>query len=125
MKKLMIILVIILGFTSNVYSQVKEYTATEFTMKFKDKWYPWEENNSKISLNFDKDVVTIHSYVPQIYTITGRTTPPLDNDGQQMAFTCVNELNEKCIIRFRLQNNHKKQIYIDHEDGTIYVYTLK
>ena len=125
MKKLMIMLVVILGFTSNVYSQVKEYTATEFSMKFEGNWYPWEENDSKISLDFNNDKVIIHSYVPQTYVITGKTIPPPDNNGQQMAFTCVNERNEKCTIRFRLQNNGKKQIYIDHKDGTIYVYTLK
>ena len=125
MKKLMIILVITLGFVNNAHSQVKEYAAKEFSMKFKGEWFPWEKNNSKISLDLDKDMVIIHSYVPQIYTITGKTNSPVDEGGHQIAFTCINEHNEKCVIRFRLQNNGQKQIYIDHEDGTIYVYTLK
>ena len=120
----MVILVFILGSTGNVYSQVIEYTAREFSMKFEGEWYPWEENHSKVSLDLDNDIVTIHSYVPQIYTITGKTTAPPDNRGHQVAFICTNERNEKCIIRFRVQNNGRKQIYIDHEDGTIYVYTL-
>ena len=47
MRKLMVILVFILGSTGNVYSQVIEYTAREFSMKFEGEWYPWEENHSK------------------------------------------------------------------------------
>lgn len=126
MKKFITIMIALLGFAVISFAQIKTYTAYEFTMRINDEWCPWEANDCKIDVDFDHDTVTIHSYIPQIYTITGITTPPPDNRGEQKAFTCVNNDGESCRLRFRIQTNGRRQIYIDNfVTNTVSVYSLK
>jgi hypothetical protein len=126
MKKFILFLTVFLGFAVSSFAQTEKYTSSQVTVRVGDKWEPWTNAECSIEIDYDEDVVRIDSYVPQVYHITGLTTPPPDNNGVQKAFSCTNEKGEECRIRFRIQKNNTRQIYIDNwKEDTTTVYTLQ
>ena len=125
MRKLILMLAALSGFVLSSFAQVETYTASAFTMHYDGKWWPWEPNDCVIEVDYDNDIVTIHSYIPQIYTISGELEQPLYQDGKRVAYTCSNQDGEYFLLRFTVLKNGKRAVYIDsiHENITS-VYTI-
>lgn len=124
MKKIILIVILILGFNIISVAQVNYFTAYEVAIKVDGQWSPWEDVNIRIKIDIDNDRVIIYSNKLQIYDIISEIEAPSDSIGKQLAFKFIDQDDDIGTLRFRVQNNGVKQIYIDFNDIS-WVYNVK
>ena len=125
MKKFFLIFVLLLTvFTTQAQNNVIYETTHELAIKINNQWSEWKPCNVTIKIDLDQDKVTIYSDEVQIYRIIGETMSPNDYSGKQISFLIIDQDGDKGRMRFRVQNNGARQIYIDFNNIS-WCYTLK
>ena len=125
MKKILLIFALLLTvFTTQAQNNVIYETTHELAIKINNQWSEWKPCNVTIKIDLDQDKVTIYSDEVQIYRIIGETISPNDNSGKQISFLIIDQDGDKGRMRFRVQNDGIRQIYIDFNNIS-WCYTLK
>lgn len=125
MKKLL--LFILLSISVNTYAD-NWLKATEFAFKIKidnvwQEWSDWSSCDINIKIDFEKEKITIYSKEVQIYYILEEIEAPFDPSGEQIAFRVKDHEGDYGRLRFRLQENGTRQIYIDFNNMS-WVYSI-
>lgn len=129
------LLFILLTFSATSFGQVYKLKSTSFSSKYKINDYRWSdwseatESSVLITIDVNKDRITMYSKTTQIYDIAeyeGKTT---DEDGDDfISFFCINEDGLSCRVRLAKLNsqNGRNQVYVDFSDmkWMYNVYTL-
>lgn len=118
-----------------LHAQVYKLKATNFTSKVNvegrgwGEWADWKDSDVLITMDMDKDRITIYSKEVQKYDIAEYEGKETDDDGDDIwSFFCINEDGVKCRVRLaKLKSqNGRNQVYVDFSDLMIVynVYTL-
>lgn len=87
-------------------------------------WSDWRECYIEIVLDTDSNSITLHSKnIEKVFKIDPSFRKIKDNNSITTLYTVLKSENNCLYIRFRIQRDGVKQIYIDYED-IIYVYNL-
>lgn len=130
MKKLLTLSVAIFCTIVMCYAEVIKLQATSFAFKSQNDygywsdWSDWEDSSCLIVINADNDRINIYSKVPQEYDIYDYEGESSDNKGgTQFTFKCIDEDGLRCTIRFRVQSDGGRQLYVDYAD-MMWVYNV-
>ena len=125
MKRLILLLVLMLGLTT-VKAEILWFKATHYAIKIAkinaygdyvwSDWTDWEKCSVYVKMNTDSDLVEIFSNKKQAYRLVGEAETPYDDSGKQVGFKVVDQDGDIGTLRLRIQNNGTSQIYIDFAD---------
>lgn len=80
-------------------------------------WGDWEKSNMNICIDLSEDIITVYSPRKQVYRIYGTYNNGEDytdkNGGRNVKFYAIDQDDDKCEIRLRIEKNGNSQIYID------------
>jgi hypothetical protein len=119
------LMLVLLTLSSAAFGQVYKMKSSSFASKYQIndyKWSEWSEASESsvlITIDLNKQRITIYSQTKQVYDIAedeGKTT---DDDGDDFySYYCVNEDGLTCRIRLAKLNsqNGRNQIYVDFSD---------
>lgn len=124
MKKLMLIVTLLFGFTVISNAEVRWFNAYEVAIKYNGEWTDWEDCNVDVKLDISNDLVVIYSAETQVYSILYEIEAPHDSSGEQIAFRAKDHEGDYCTFRLRIQNNGTKQLYVDFADVS-WVYNVR
>lgn len=133
-KFLLFVVMLVLS-APRLQGQVYKLKATNFTSKINvegrgwNDWADWEDSDVLITMDMDKDRITIYSKEVQKYDIAEYEGKETDDDGDDiLSFFCINEDGVKCRVRLAKLNsqNGQNQVYVDFSDLMIVynVFTL-
>ncbi len=131
MKKFLLsTIVCLIAFASNA-SDIYRFRTTDlatktynYTYGYWNDWSDWEDCNVSVTINFNNDRITIYSSKTQIYYITEYNDIEYDNDGsRQLTFNCLDDDGLRCDVRYRIQEDGQKQLYVDYND-MMWVYNI-
>lgn len=119
------LILVLMTFSATTFSQVYKLKSTSFSSKHKINDYRWSEwseateTSVLITVDLNKDRITIYSKTTQVYDIAeyeGKTT---DDDGDDISsFYCVNQDGSTCRVKLVKLNsrNGRNQIYVEFSD---------
>lgn len=117
MKKFLFIFVLLFGCVlSNAQNKIIHETAYEYAFNLDNTWSDWYKCDVAIEINIEKHRVIIFSQKLQVYEILEEAPTPPDNSGTQVGFTVIDQDGDIGRIRFRVQNNGNRQVYVDFQD---------
>jgi len=133
MKAILIILLLGLTcFPSDLFSQVYKNRATEVAYKYNDshgrwsKWSDWTNCDILVVTDLDKETFTIYSKEAQEFDIVNYYEKEYDAEGVEVfRMFCVDKEGIRCNIRERFVDDgvYFAQLYVDYADF-MYVYNL-
>ena len=128
MKKIFITLVLLIYTTLSYSEEISFYTNFMSYKILKDSvwqdWSDWKECYIEIVWNTDSNSVTLHSKnTEKVFKIDPLFRKIEDDNSITTLHTVLKSENSCLGIRFRIQRDGVKQIYIDYED-IVYVYNL-
>ena len=130
MKKFILLLfAFLVTTTGDLFAQTYKYHTTDFAYKAVNEygywmdWSDWEPSRCLVTINTDKDVITIYSEVPQEFDIVDDLGERYDDGGSNLTFLAVDSDGDRCHIRLRKQNNGVLQLYVEYGDA-MWVYCL-
>lgn len=114
-------------FTSSAtaFGQVYKLKSTSYSSKYKvndyrwSDWAEWEESNVLITIDINKDRITIYSKLTQVYDIAENEGETFDNDGDiTLSLFCVDKDGLTCRIRLvkLISQDGRNQLYVDYDD---------
>ena len=128
MKRLIFILISLLCF-SFAKAEITFYKADSFAYKYVNAygnwtdWTRWQYSDILISIDSNRDIITIYSEMEQKYRIIEWNGRYRDNKGgEQTEFIVVDQDGDKGIIRIRIQSNGVAQLYVEF-DNVMWVYS--
>lgn len=133
MKKYFFILlaVMLFGVTNKVEAQTYNYRAFEFSIKYLNdngtwtNWSDWKKVNIRVKIDFDTDLIVVHSQRTQVYqVISGGESYTDSSGGQQVKFKVIDQDDDYGTVRLRIEKNGNSQLYIDFSD-VMWVYNVK
>lgn len=129
MKKLLLILICLVGFIS-AYSQTQWYNSKSYAYKDSDyygnwnNWSSWIKCNVNIKFDLNSDLIVIFSNKTQVYRVTEFNGTKYENDRSQQAyFKAVDQEGDRCGIRLRIESNGNSQIYVEFSN-VMWVYNV-
>ena len=123
--------IVFLAFSTVSFGQVYKLKSTSFSYKYKindyrwSDWDEWKEATVLITIDLNKDRITIYSKVTQVYDVA-ENEGEYDSDGDKtLSLYCVDKDGLTCGIRLVKLNSRggKKQLYVDYKD-MILVYNV-
>ena len=131
MKKLLVSFsVLLLSIFTYSYAQTYKYMTTDYSYKYVNdygrwtEWSKWEKTSMLVVLSLDRNVLSIYSEEMQEYDIYDWSREQTDADGgTTLEFKAVNRDGLRCNIRFRVQKDGQKQLYIDF-NNVMWVYNI-
>jgi len=135
LKSLCLTTVVLFSFCMTSYGQVYKFKSTALSMQTKineyrwSAWDAWEETSVLITVDINKERITIYSKEIQIYDIANYEGETTDNDGDTtISFYCVDKDGKTCRIRLvkLISQDDTKQLYVDYSDARLVynVYSL-
>ena len=119
MKKLIFTLLACLCF-GIVEAESLFYRASFFAYKCVDndnhwnEWSDWEPSKNVLSIDTDKETITIYSEQEQRYIILDRGDDDQDAaGGEQVEFSVIDQDGDSGVIRVRAQKNSVLQLYVE------------
>ena len=89
------------------------------------EWSEWMASNIPVTINLDDDVIIVYSKMRQTFRILRYVGEyPDDMGGEQYEWKAIDQDNDRCRIRFRVDINGKRQLYIEYANIK-WVYNLK
>jgi hypothetical protein len=133
MTKIKIILVLsflVLGFNQS-YGQTYKFKTSGYSVMLKDqkgksgKWSDLDLVNILVTLDTDKNRVTVYSEVIQLFEIIDYIPFEENETDGVYTFTCKDNNGEDCTLSIitRKKQDNRKQLYI-HYDNRIIVYNI-
>lgn len=113
----------------NASAQAYVYQAKFFAMNILkgngdwSGWSDWEKSTVKVVIDFNNDVIHIHTDKKQTYVVleyTGDYTDKLG--GKQYQYKVIDQDGDLGIIRLRIEKNGNSQLYVEFAD-VILVYS--
>lgn len=104
------------------------YRASYFAYKFVEndhwnEWSDWEPSKIVLSIDTDKETITIYSEQEQRYIILDRGDEDKDAaGGEQVEFSVVDQDGDNGVIRVRAQKNSVLQLYVEF-NNIMWVYS--
>ena len=123
--KLLGLIIFLLTLSTTGFGQVYKLKSTSLSSQYKVNEYKWsgwsefEECNVLITIDINKDRITIYSKETQVYDIAEFEGETTDEDGDDFtSFYCVNEEGLTCRVRLAKLNSQDGllQIYVDFDD---------
>ena len=131
MKRLILMLLMVIGIGMAVNAQTYYYRTTAFAIKQMNDygrwsdWSDWEDSDMLMTINFDDDVVKIFSPTPQKYVITKYVKNYTDSSGgKQVEFKFVDQDGDRGNMRLRIERSGNSQVYIEF-GNIMWVYNVK
>jgi hypothetical protein len=128
MKKLIFTLLACLCF-GIVEAESLFYRASFFAYKCVDndnhwnEWSDWEPSKIVLSIDTDKETITIYSEQEQRYIILDRGDDDQDAaGGEQVEFSVIDQDGDSGVIRVRAQKNSVLQLYVEF-NNIMWVYS--
>lgn len=130
MKRVLTILICIIGFASAAFAENQWYKSNSYAFKqvnsygYWNNWSDWQPCNVNIKFDMINDRITIYSNVTQSYKITYYYGDTQDDYGGYQSYFLANEANGgRCTIRLRIEQNGNSQIYIEYTNA-MWVYNV-
>lgn len=128
MKKIFITLVLLIYATLSYSEEISFYSNFMSYKVLKDSvwqdWSDWKEFHIEITLNTDSNTITLHSKNSEkVFKIDPLFRKIEDDNSITILYTVLKSENNCLGIRFRIQRDGVKQVYIDYED-IVYAYNL-
>ncbi len=105
------------------------YRASFFAYKYVDndnhwnEWSDWEPSKIVLSIDTDKETITIFSEQEQRYIILDRGDDDQDAaGGEQVEFSVIDQDGDTGVIRVRAQKNSVLQLYVEF-NNIMWVYS--
>lgn len=117
--------IILLVFSMTSYGQVYKLKSSSLSIKTKindykwSDWSDWEEASILITIDVNKDRITIYSKETQIYDVAENEGESYDSDGDKtLSFYCVDKNGLTCRIRLikLISQDNRNQLYVDYSD---------
>lgn len=128
MKKLLILILIVFGFTISSKAQIQYYKTTAYAFaniyNGKYHWSEWQSSDIVITINLNNDVITIYS--PKIQAYKVYKVGPIENGktiGSQLTFYVYDQDLDKGTIRLRIAPDKTSQMYVDF-NNVAWVYNV-
>ena len=130
MKKILFILMMLLSFTV-ASAQIQNYRTTAFAYATVNNgnynWSDWEKSNIIITIDLNRDVITIYSPSKQVYyvyNVANNGNSYTDSSGgKNVKFYIIDQDGDKGEIRLRIETNGNSQLYVDF-NNCAWVYNL-
>lgn len=125
MERKILTTVFLLVFSVSIsFGQVLKLKSTSFSSKHKSEygwtdWAEWVEASVLITIDLQKERITIYSAEKQIYDIAENEGKEYDSDGDEtLSLYCVDKDGLTCRIRFVTLNSkdNQLQLYVDYND---------
>lgn len=114
-----------LAFSTVSFGQVYKLKSTSVAFKHKindyrwSDWSEWEETTVLVTIDLNKDRITIYSKETQIYDVAENEGEKYDSDGDKtLSLYCVDKDGLTCRIRLVKLNSQggRNQLYVDYND---------
>ena len=111
-------------------AQVYYYKTYEFAIKYKtngvwSNWSDWERSNMTLTIDIDRDVITVYSEKRQVYIVLEYLDSYKDDSGgTQIKYYVIDQDGDKGYVRLRIEKNGNSQVYIDFND-VMWVYNVR
>lgn len=125
MERKILTTVFLLVFSVSIsFGQVLKLKSTSLSSKYKTEygwtdWAEWEEVSVLITIDLQKERITIYSAEKQIYDIAENEGKEYDSDGDEiLSFYCVDKDGLMCRIRFVTLHSvdNQLQLYVDYNN---------
>ena len=135
MKKYLLIFVLMFGMIFGSYSecnaQTYYYKTFEFAIKYKSSsgiwgnWSDWQPSNMTLTIDLDRDVITVYSEKRQVYQVLENMGSYTDeSQGRQTKFYVIDQDGDYGYVRLRIEKNGNSQVYVDFGD-VMWVYNVR
>ena len=133
MKRVILFLFLFFGLfsLSSLNAQTYYYKTYQFAIKYKSSngvwgnWSDWEKSNMTLTIDLDKDVITVYSEKRQIYRVVEYMGSYSDeSDGRQTKFYVIDQDGDAGYVRLRIEKNGNSQVYVDFGD-VMWVYNVR
>lgn len=128
MKKFLTMLLLsMVAFVSS--AQVINFQTTSFTHKERTyrgwtDWAPFERSEMLLTMDLNRDLVTIYSPNIQVYSIISYSGTTRDRDGDTTArYHFIDQDGDRGTMRLVLRSNGKSEVYIEFSN-VIWVYSV-
>jgi hypothetical protein len=117
--------IVFLAFSTVSFGQVYKLKSTSYSSKYKindyrwSDWGEWEETTVLITIDLNKDRITIYSKVTQVYDVAENEGETYDSDGDKtLSLYCVDKDGLTCRIRLvkLISQGGRNQLYVDYKD---------
>ena len=122
MKRLFLLLLGIFACIS-LHAELSFYKADSFAYKYTEdngrwkEWSDWDNSDILISIDYEKEIITVYSEQEQRYIIMKENGEYSDaQGGKQIEFTVVDQDGTVGAIRVRIQKNGVAQLYVEFEN---------
>lgn len=128
MKRILFLSCILLG-SLPTKAQTYKYYTNSFSCKTYlngvwTDWSQWKDSHVLVVISLDRNMISIYSEKVQEYDIYEYKGEGSDNEGGKiLSFSGVDRDGLRCGIRFRIQSDGTKQLYVDYKDA-MWVYGL-
>lgn len=126
MKKILIAMLLMIGFALTSTAQTQWYRSTAFAIAQINQyngrytWSDWERSNIAISFDLTNDIITIYSSAKQIYYVdslhNGGNVYTDGSGGSNVKFYVYDQGGRRGEIRLRIETSGNSQIYVDFAD---------
>jgi len=124
-RSIVLTLILFLFLSISASGQVYKLKSSSFSSKYKindykwSDWSEWEETSVLITMDIDKERITIYSKETQVYDVAENEGETIDDDGDKtLSFFCVDKEGLTCRVRLMRLNsqNGRNQLYVDYKD---------
>ena len=130
MKKFLLLLfAFLVTTTGDLFAQTYKYHTTDYSFKAVNQygqwldWSDWETYRCLVTINIDKDIITIYSDTPEEYNIVNYLGVSYDESSKITTYLTVDNIGDKCYVKLRSLNTGELQLYVEYS-AAIFVYNL-
>jgi len=124
-KLICLTVITLLTFSTVSFGQVYKLKSTAYTYMYKindyswSGWDEWKETTVLITIDLNKQRITIYSQEMQVYDVAENEGEHYDSDGDEtLSLYCVDKNGITCRIRLvkLISQGGRNQLYVDYSD---------
>lgn len=132
MKKTLLMLLLLFCIGLTAHAETEWFKAYKFAYHLKDEpgggwqnWSNWNRCDIEVKIDWDEEVITVFGGKTERYEVTQYVDSFEDRKGgRQVKVKIVDQDGVQGVMRLRIEQNGKAQIYFDFTYGTI-VYCIE
>lgn len=132
MKKTLLVLLLLFSIGLSAHAETEWFKAYQYAYHLKDKstggwqnWSSWNRCDIEVKIDWDNEVITIFGGETMRYEVTQYVDSFEDRKGgRQVKVKIVDQEGVQGVMRLRVEQNGKAQIYLDFAYGTL-VYSIE